>query len=142
MVVRIITFYCNVVDVINFTQITPAKLGIDVRKDPNKLEEIILKWITHASNMIDEYTNNPKKETEIPPIYENVCLRITAHMVASAEIYKNTSMVNINEWTERYVPLRIFTQAEKDDLEPYKKSTVDYRNSEIEMLTITGNKVL
>lgn len=133
------TLYCTVQDVIDFTQITENKLGIDKRTQPDKLEEIIQKWITHSSNMIDQYTNNPKSEDNIPPVYENVCIRITAHMVAGAETYKNVSLVNVNEWNEKYSPVRIFTQAEKDDLEPYVKTVVDSRNSTIEFLTINGD---
>ena len=34
------TLYCTSEDVINFTQITPVKLGIDTKKEPNKLETI------------------------------------------------------------------------------------------------------
>ena len=71
------TLYCTSEDVINFTQITPVKLGIDTKKEPNKLETIITKWIQHASSLIDQYTKNPKKENEIPPVYENVCIRNT-----------------------------------------------------------------
>ena len=133
------TLYCTSEDVINFTQITPVKLGIDTKKEPNKLETIITKWIQHASSLIDQYTKNPKKENEIPPVYENVCIRITAHMIAAAEKYKNNNLVRINDWTVRTVPTEIFSQAEKDDLETFVIETVNKRNSTINMITISGD---
>lgn len=133
------TNYCNVDDVLNFTHLTPIHFGIDAKKDPTKLNEIINKWILHASSMIDQYTNNPYSEDNIPPVYENVCIRIVANMVASAEIFKNINLTTNDNWQGNLNSSHIFTRSEKDDLEPYVKTEVRRRNASIEFLTVNGN---
>lgn len=131
--------YCTIDDVIVYTQVTPKKLGIDINKTPDRFNEVITGWIIQATDLINQYTNNPVKTgADVPPTYCNVCTRIVAHMVITAQHYKNNSLIKVNDWTLRTVPSEIFTQAEKDDLEPYILENSTRRRQRIQFTAVTG----
>ena len=97
------------------------------------ISDVISKWISFASSLIDEYTGNPLTEEQLtmiePPravlirrnVYCDVCTRIVANRVALREAYKNYAVIKKDDWTIASVKSDIFTDSEKADLDQFKE---------------------
>lgn len=118
--------YCTIEDVKDISRVTHKKLGLDKTKEPEKLDEILSKWILEASALINDYTNSPLTTEELEAegtkyyLYKNVSSRIVANMCALASAYKSHSVVKINDWTLRTVPSEVFPVNMKKELDNYK----------------------
>lgn len=132
--------YCTITDVIQLTGVTCDKMGID-EDDDYTLEDVISKWITFASALIDDYTENPITQAQIDSnsnlvqtkinVYTDVCSRIVANRIALREAYKNYAVIKKDDWSIGNIPSDIFTDNEKEDLDYYK-------NEEITEKTVIG----
>lgn len=121
--------YCTITDVIQTTGVTSDKMGID-EDDDYTLEDVITKWITFASALIDDYTQNPITESQLETgsqlvetkrnVYCDVCSRIVGNRIALREAYKNYAVIKKDDWTIGNIPSDIFTDNEKNDLDHYK----------------------
>lgn len=122
-------------EVKTFTGINPQHLKLDVG-DESKLSEIIIDWISQSEDLIKSYTHNKFSEG-IDGAVKNVCLRLTANMVALAIERRDTPRTKVNDWKIQVSSSDIFTDDLKKDLEPF---IIDYSNKsdKIDFFAITG----
>ncbi|WP_323736273.1 hypothetical protein PXD04_10380 [Methanosphaera sp. ISO3-F5] len=124
-----LTPYCTVEDVKDISRVTHKKIGLDKATQPEKLDEILSKWILEATALINDYTNNPLTSEEYTAqetkyyVYRNVASRIVANMCALAAAYKSHSVVKINDWTIGTIPSEIFPLKIKQELDNYKSES-------------------
>lgn len=130
--------FCTVDEVINFTGLKPSHLNLS-REDEDKMNEIVEKWVKQSTSLIKSYCHNDfKKYKHIPKAVQNVCLRLTANMVALAIARRDTPITKVNDWQVNIVNMRIFSNDLKEDLEPWviDKST---KSDKIDFFAITGS---
>lgn len=127
--------WIDVDEVKQFTGIQPQHLKLS-KDDDNKLDEILTKWISQSEDLIKSYTNN-KFENNVPDSVKNVCLRLTANMVALAIERRDTPRTIVNDWTIRVSSSKIFTEDLKEDLTPYVKEYSN-KSDKVEFYAITG----
>lgn len=129
--------WIDVDEVKTFTGINPQHLKLEVSNE-TKLNEILEDWISQSESLIKSYTHNQFTENDIPAAVKNVCLRLTANMVALAIERRDTPRTKVTDWTIRVSSSDIFTSDLKEDLEPYVK---DYSNKsdKIDFFAITGD---
>lgn len=138
--------YCTVEDVKDISRVTHKKIGLDKTKEPEKLDEILEKWILEASALINDYTHNPLTTEELEEegtkyyVYRNVSSRIVANMCALAATYKSHSVVKVNDWTVRTVPSEVFPTTMKNELGNYK-SEVTGSSTGFGILTVKGGGI-
>ena len=128
--------WIEVDEVKEFTGIQPKHLKLS-KEDNHKLDEILLKWISQSMSLIKSYTHNDFKK-KVPESVKNICLRLTANMVALAIERRDTPRTIVTDWTIRVSSSNIFTEDLKEDLTPYVK---DYSNKsdKVEFYAITGD---
>lgn len=127
--------WITIVEVKQFTGIKPQHLKLS-STDENKLDEILTTWISQSEDLIKSYTNN-KFENSVPDSVKNVCLRLTANMVALAIERRDTPRTIVTDWGTRVSSSKIFTEDLKEDLTPYVKET-SYKSDKVSFYAITG----
>lgn len=142
--------YCTIDDVIQLTAVTEDKMGID-EDDNYTLEDVIEKWITFASALIDDYTQNPISEEQLysnnkfivikKNVYCDVCARIVANRIALREAFKNYAVLKKDDWSIGSINSDIFTDNEKKDLDQFKQEETEERTT-IGVMAVTGRKNL
>lgn len=107
-------------------------------EDDSKLTEILTDWISQSEDLIKSYTHNKFSE-ETPGAVKNVCLRLTANMVALAIERRNTPRTKVTDWKIQVSSSEIFTDDLKADLEPY---VIEHSNKsdKIDFFAITGDE--
>jgi len=128
--------YCSVDEVKQFTGVKPISIGLEADNE-NEFEEIISDWIDQAEGLINSYINREYEDEDVPPAVKNVCLRITANMVALSQARKETPIVQVNDWGVNIINMNIFNHELKADLAPFVKehSTV---SDKVDFFAITG----
>ncbi|MBR3139351.1 MAG: hypothetical protein IKF11_00595 [Methanobrevibacter sp.] len=126
----------DVDEVKTFTGINPQHLKLD-SDDEGKLKTILEEWISQSEDLIKSYTHNEFPEDNLPGAVKNVCLRLTANMVALAIERRDTPRTKVTEWNIKVSSSDIFTNDLKEDLAPFIK---DFSNTsdKIDFFTITG----
>lgn len=132
--------WVNADEVIEFTGVKPKTFRLE-KDDVNGLSVLLEKWIEQSESLICSYCNHDfnKAEDEIPAAVQNVCLRLTANMVALAQARKDTPVVKVNDWSIQTVSSDIFTDDLKDDLNPWVHERKSYKSDKIEFFAITGD---
>lgn len=128
--------WIDVDEVKQFTGIKSKHLKLS-SEDDDKLDEILEKWISQSEDLIKSYTNN-KFANEVPASVKNVCLRLTANMVALAIERRDTPRTIVTDWGTRVSSSKIFTEDLKEDLTPYVKET-SYKSDKVSFYAITGD---
>ena len=128
--------WIDVEEVKQFTGIQPKHLKLS-SEDDTKLDEILEKWISQSEDMIKSYTNN-KFKNEVPDSVQNICLRLTANMVALAIERRDTPRTIVTDWGTRVSSSQIFTEDLKEDLTPFVKET-SYKSDKVSFYAITGD---
>lgn len=130
--------WITVDEVKTFTGINPQHLKLE-QGDERKLTEIITSWISQSESLIKSYTHNKFPEG-VDDAVKNVCLRLTANMVALAIERRDTPRTKVNDWRIQVSSAEIFEQSLKDDLSPYviDHSTI---SDKIDIFAITGEDV-
>lgn len=129
--------WLKVQDVKNFTGIQPKHLHFN-EDETTELDRILVDWISQSEDLIKSYTHNQFSE-DIPDAVKNVCLRLTANMIALAIERRDTPRTTVTEWTIRVSSSDIFTQDLKDDLTPFVKDFSNTSDS-IDIFAITGGE--
>lgn len=126
-------------EVKTFTGINPQHLKL-AQNETNKLNEIITEWISQSEGLIKSYTHNNFPGDNLPAAVKNVCLRLTANMVALAIERRDTPRTKVTDWTIRVSSSDIFTEDLKQDLEPFMidQSTT---SDKIDIFAITGEDI-
>lgn len=109
--------WIEVDEVKQFTGVRPQHLKLS-NTDENKLDEMLVKWISQSTDLIKSYTHNNFTK-EVPPSVKNICLRLTANMVALSIERRDTPRTIVNDWQIKVSSSRIFTDDLKEDLEPF-----------------------
>lgn len=128
--------WIDVDEVKQFTGIQPKHLKLS-SEDDDKLDDILEKWISQSEDMIKSYTNN-KFKNEVPDSVQNICLRLTANMVALAIERRDTPRTIVTDWGTRVSSSQIFTEDLKEDLTPFVKET-SYKSDKVSFYAITGD---
>lgn len=130
--------WIDVDEVKQFTGVQEKHLKLS-NTDENKLDEILEKWISQSMDLIKSYTNNYRNEKdEVPDSVKNVCLRLTANMVALAIERRDTPRTIVTDWGARVSSSKIFTEDLKEDLTPFIKEK-SYKSDKVSFYAITGD---
>ena len=130
--------WIDVDEVKEFTGVKDKHLKLS-NEDPNKLDEILEKWISQSMDLIKSYTHNKfENYEEIPDSVKNVCLRLTANMVALAIERRDTPRTIVTDWTVRVSSSNIFTEDLKEDLAPFVIESSN-KSDVISFFAITGD---
>jgi hypothetical protein len=134
------TTYCTTEEVIGLTGVTPKKLKLD-EDDNDGLHTLINTWISQAESLINGYCHTKWDETSVPGAVSNVCLRLTANMVALAVARRETALVKVNDWTIKISDDNVFNDSLKSDLKPFTvdKST---KSDSVEFTAVTGDDLI
>lgn len=129
---------CDVQELIKFTGVTPKMFRFE-KDDIDSMLFLLEKWIRQCSNIITHYCHN-SFEKEVPYAVENVCLRLTANMIALFVARNDTPVVKVNDWSVQIVSSEIFSDDLKEDLEPFR---IDYSTASdtIDFIAITGDSI-
>lgn len=131
--------WITVDEVTHFTGLKAKHLKIST-DDTTTLNSIVEGWISQSEDLIKTYCNNFKtaSDNEIPPSVKNVCLRLTANMVALSIARRDTPITQPNDWTVQILSSEIFTKDLKSDLEPFVKAAVTGKSDKVYVFTVTG----
>ncbi|MBQ6629153.1 MAG: hypothetical protein IJH65_10115 [Methanobrevibacter sp.] len=131
--------WVNAEEVIAFTGAKPHTFRFE-QKDKASLNTLIEGWIKQSESLIKSYCNNDfqSMEDNMPDAVVNVCLRLTANMVALAQARKETPLIKVNDWSIQTVGSEIFSQDLKDDLEPWVRERKSHKSDRVEFLCIHG----
>lgn len=135
-----ICLWISVKSVIDFTGLKPKHFRLE-KGDNNGLDEIVSGWIEQSESLIRNYTNNfdSHNYSEIPEGVKNICLRLTANMVALAQARRDTPVIKVNDWSIKTVGSDIFTDDLKEDLAPWVRERKSYKSDKVEFFAITGD---
>ena len=98
------------------------------------------KWILQSEGLIISYCNYDFSDLEeLPSAVVNVCLRLTANMVALAQARKDTPVIQVNEWNVQTVSSNIFSNDLKRDLAPFVHERKSYKSDRIDFFVVTGD---
>ena len=125
--------YCTVDDVKQMSGVTPGKLGSQFKGDEDAFNTAIEEWISQAEGLINSYCkrnwysiiNEDGTETEVtvPNAVKNVCIRLTANIIAFRYARKENPIKKVNDYSMTIFSSEIFTDDLKEDLKPFKKSS-------------------
>ena len=131
--------WISVSDVTHFTGLKAKHLKLSA-DDTTTFNSIVTSWINQSTSLIKTYCNNfhSTADADVPDAVKNVCLRLTANMVALAIARRDTPITQPNDWTVTILSSEIFSQDLKDDLEPFVKAGVSGKSDNITVFTVTG----
>lgn len=111
--------YCTVKDVKNLTHANAKKFGL--KDSPEEFETLIEEWINQSESLITSYC---KKEwtDNVPDAVKNVCLRLTANMVAFYYARRDDPLHKVDDFNVKIFSSEIFTDDLRQDLKPFRKA--------------------
>lgn len=126
-------------DVIELTGVKPQTFRFE-KGDTASLETLLEKWILQSEGLIISYCNYDFNDMEeIPSAVVNVCLRLTANMVAFAQARNDTPVIKVKDWTVQTVSSNVFSNDLKRDLTPFVHEQKSYKSDRIDFFVITGD---
>lgn len=126
-------------DVIELTGVKPQTFRFE-KGDTASLETLLEKWILQSEGLIISYCNYDFNDLdEIPSAVVNVCLRLTANMVAFAQARNDTPVIKVKDWTVQTVSSNVFSNDLKRDLTPFVHEQKSYKSDRIDFFVITGD---
>lgn len=132
--------WITVNNVTDFTGLKPQHLKLD-KTDTTRLTEIVTDWILQSEDLIKSYTHNNFTDETVPDAVRNVCLRLTANMVALSMARRDTPITQPNDWTVTILSSEIFSEDLKDDLEAYVNQAVTGKSDKVYVYTVTGEDI-
>lgn len=132
--------WITVNNVTDFTGLKPQHLKLD-KTDNTRLTEIVTDWILQSEDLIKSYTHNNFTDETVPDAVRNVCLRLTANMVALSMARRDTPITQPNDWTVTILSSEIFSEDLKDDLEAYVNQAVTGKSDKVYVYTVTGEDI-
>lgn len=132
--------WITVNNVTDFTGLKPQHLKLD-KTDNTTLTEIVTDWILQSEDLIKSYTHNNFTDETVPDAVRNVCLRLTANMVALSMARRDTPITQPNDWTVTILSSEIFSEDLKDDLEAYVNQAVTGKSDKVYVYTVTGEDI-
>lgn len=133
--------WISISDVTHFTGLKPKHLKLS--PEDTTFNTIVTDWIMQSEDLIRQYCNNYKacNDSEVPAAVKNVCLRLTANMVALAIARRDTPITQPNDWTVTILSSEIFSQDLKDDLAPFVIARVSGKSDKVIVFTVTGEDI-
>lgn len=122
--------YCTAEDVLKITKTKPKHFGFNGEDAEDKLEELINDWIHQSEshinaycrrNWYDYYEDDEKIIVKVPSAVKNVCIRLTANIIAFSYARKDTPIKEVNDFAIKIFSSEIFTEDLKEDLKPFRK---------------------
>ncbi len=121
--------YCTVEDVLKVTRTKPKHLGFkNDESSQRELEDLINSWIMQSEAHINAYCKRDWYNRTIlgqtipvgvPLVVKNVCIRLTANIIAFAQTRRDMPLKKVDDWTVGVISSEIFTDDLKEDLKPY-----------------------
>ena len=125
--------YCTVDDVKKMSGVKPEKIGKQYKEDESAFNSLIEDWIGQAEGLINGYCKrnwNPiiGEDNEVIPVtvpvaVKNVCIRLTANIIAFYYARKENPIKKVNDYSMTIFSSEVFTDDLKKDLKPYRKSS-------------------
>ena len=125
--------YCTVDDVKKMSGVKPEKLGKQYKEDESLFTALIEDWISQAESHINGYCrrnwnntideNGNEVEVKVPDAVKNVCIRLTANIIAFYYARKENPIKKVNDYSMTIFSSQVFTDDLKEDLKPYRKSS-------------------
>ena len=124
--------YCTVEDVLKVTKANPKHFGFK-KDDPaheRKLHDLINDWIMQSEAHINAYCkrdwynrtiNGQTIPVGVPGVVKNVCIRLTANIIAFSFARRDNPLKKVDDWTTGVISSEIFTEDLKQDLKPFRK---------------------
>lgn len=112
--------YCTVKEVEEMSGTTAKQLGY--KDDPEKFNELIEEWITQSESFINSYCHK-KWEENVPLGVKNVCIRLTANIIAFHYARRGNPIRKVNDYSAKIFSSEVFTEDLRQDLKPFKKPT-------------------
>lgn len=94
-------------------------------KDEDELEAFLEEVIGMAESMIIDYCNYDF-DSNPPAAVKNVCLRLSANIIAQAVARQDIDLLRAGEYTNRLLDSGVFTDDLKEDLRPYINIAVQF----------------
>lgn len=135
--------YCSIEDVKMITGVKPQFFRLD-KYDEVGLNIEIEKLILQSEGLIRSYIWGKEEEDHndffpVPKTIENVCLRLTANMIAFMQARHDTPIQKVNDWSIQIISSEIFTDDLKEDLAPYIVERKSAYSDRIDFFAITGD---
>lgn len=111
--------YCSVDDVKKMSGITPKNLGYKDKEDD--FDNLIKEWIEQSESLIDSYCLQ-EWEKEVPLAVKNVCIRLTANIIAFNLARKDNPIRKVNDFSLKVFGSEVFTEDLRQDLKPFRKT--------------------
>ena len=111
--------YCTVEDIKKITKIKAEKLGY--KENHAEFDELIQDWISQSESLINSYCHK-EWENEVPAAVKNVCIRLTANIIAFSHARKDNPVKQVNDYNLKIFSSEVFTDDLRQDLKPFKKA--------------------
>jgi len=94
-------------------------------EDEDDLNAFLEEVISMASSMIEDYCNYTFDDNP-PAAVKNVCLRLSANIIAQAVARQDIDLLRAGEYSNKLLDSRVFTDDLKEDLRPYINITIQF----------------
>lgn len=114
--------YCTVEDVLKLTRSKPKQFGFKGENADDEFATLINEWILQSESLINSYCRKDWYDEDRPPFaVTNVCIRLTANMIAFSFGRRDNPLKKIDDWNTGVITSKIFTADLKEDLKPFRK---------------------
>lgn len=127
----IILSYCTVEDVLKLTKTKPKQFGFKDENAEEEFNQLINEWILQSESHINAYCrrnwndymdeNDNLIKVKVPLAVKNVCIRLTANIIAFSFARRDNPLKKVDDWTTGVISSEIFTEDLKQDLKPFRK---------------------
>ena len=124
--------YCTYEDVLKLTKVKPKQFGYKGEEAESEFKELVEDWIHQSESHINAYCkrnwypyydeDGVKITPKVPGVVKNVCMRLTANIIAFSFGRRDNPMKKIDDWTTGVITSKVFTEDLRQDLKPFCKA--------------------
>lgn len=113
-------FYSTAEEVMQYTGVKPGDLGLS---EEQELKDVLEGWLIQIKDIIDRDRNRDfhKEDGGVPPGIDHIAMRVCANVVAQASFRRESTIVQVDDYTIQMVDDRVFTTSIRDDLKRYPR---------------------
>lgn len=113
-------FYSTAEEVMQYTGVKPGDLGLS---EEQELKDVLEGWLIQIKDLIDRDRNRDfhKEDGGVPPGIDHIAMRVCANVVAQASFRRESTIVQVDDYTIQMVDDRVFTTSIRDDLKRYPR---------------------
>ena len=113
-------FYSTAEEVMQYTGVKPGDLGLS---EEQELKDVLEGWLIQIKDIIDRDRNRNfhKEGSEVPPGIDHIAMRVCANVVAQASFRRESTIVQVDDYSIQMVDDQIFTKAIREDLSRYPR---------------------